>query len=321
MIVQRYHRSFKKNWNDFLSQSKNGTFLFDRNYMEYHSSRFEDFSLIVFKENKIIALLPANIKDNIIYSHQGLSYGGVITTQKTTFKDAILIYNSILNFLYEAQIENLNIKLLPSFYTPHPSSEDTYFMYLLEAKKTRCDVTLTINQQHKLGFSSNKKRKIKAAQKENLTIVQSENYNEFWNEVLIPNLRDTHNLTPVHSLEEIELLHKYFTSEIILYSVYQDSKIIAGSVLYLTEEVVHAQYISANEKGKETGALDFLFDYLINKKYVNKSTFDFGVVNQGKGINLGLTYWKEGFGARTYTHDFYQIKTSNRRLLSKIITT
>ena len=49
--------------------------------------------------------------------------------------------------------------------------------------------------------------------------------------------------------------------------------------------------------------------HLIKNVFQNKSCFDFGISNenQGKHINEGLNYWKEGFGARTITQDFYDI--------------
>ena len=37
-------------------------------------------------------------------------------------------------------------------------------------------------------------------------------------------------------------------------------------------------------------------------------------------INQGLNYWKEGFGARSLTHDFYEIETSNFKKLDSILT-
>ena len=76
--IQRYNPSMAETWNRFVSQSKNGTFLFDRGYMDYHADRFQDFSLVFYRKGKMYALLPANIKDNVLYSHQGLTYGGGI---------------------------------------------------------------------------------------------------------------------------------------------------------------------------------------------------------------------------------------------------
>ena len=88
---------------------------------------------------------------------------------------------------------------------------------------------------------------------------------------------------------------------------------MAGTTLFITPNVIHAQYISASEEGRKNGALDFLFDFLINKYKNSKLYFDFGIVNEnsGKDINKGLLDWKEGFGARAYAHRFYKTNTSN----------
>ena len=40
--VEQYSSERSAEWNEFVKNSKNGTFLFDRNYMDYHSERFTD---------------------------------------------------------------------------------------------------------------------------------------------------------------------------------------------------------------------------------------------------------------------------------------
>ena len=81
--VQRYTASHFNEWNAFVKTAKNATFLFDRNFMDYHSDRFEDYSLLVFKEDKLFSLLPANLKENRLISHQGLTYGSFILQENT----------------------------------------------------------------------------------------------------------------------------------------------------------------------------------------------------------------------------------------------
>ena len=58
--IHRYTAAYHRDWNDFVSESSNGTFLFLREYMEYHADRFTDYSLLVYDGNKLLALLPAN---------------------------------------------------------------------------------------------------------------------------------------------------------------------------------------------------------------------------------------------------------------------
>ena len=71
--IVRYTPDQKQAWNDFVSRSKNGTFLLDRNYMDYHADRFTDHSLMVYRRDKLYALLPGNIAGDTFYSHQGLT--------------------------------------------------------------------------------------------------------------------------------------------------------------------------------------------------------------------------------------------------------
>ena len=76
-----------------------------------------------------------------------------------------------------------------------------------------------------------------------------------------------------------------------------------------TETVAHAQYIASSKEGTEVGALDGLFDYLINERYSDKKWFDFGISTEQGGtyLNEGLVFQKEGFGARAVVYDQYVI--------------
>ena len=57
--------------------------------------------------------------------------------------------------------------------------------------------------------------------------------------------------TARYSLQEIELLHQRFPHHIQLYVACKDNMVLGGTVLYLTPNVVHTQYISASPEGKQ----------------------------------------------------------------------
>src|SRR5690349_11161078 len=98
MIVRQYEQSDRESWNEFIESSKNGTFLFDRNYMDYHSNRFKDNSLMIYdSKEKLVAVLPANKRENILLSHGGLTYGGLITNDKITTPLVIEIFSDVLD--------------------------------------------------------------------------------------------------------------------------------------------------------------------------------------------------------------------------------
>ena len=79
--------------------------------------------------------------------------------------------------------------------------------------------------------------------------------------------------------------------------------------------------ISGNGDKNRLGSLDFLHTHLIDNVFQKKDYFDFGSSNENNGLNIneGLQYWKEGFGARTITQDFYKVCTTNFRLLDDVM--
>ena len=90
---------------------------------------------------------------------------------------------------------------------------------------------------------------------------------------------------------------------------------LAGVVLYETDRVAHCQYVAASPDGRAVGALDLLFDHLLNVVYRDIPYFDFGSSHEdvGRAINLGLIEQKEGFGARSVIHEHLQIDLTTYR--------
>ncbi len=308
-------------WNSFIAASNNATFLFDRNFMDYHKDRFEDYSLLIYKAEKLVAVLPANRVGDTVFTHQGLTYGGLVTHPSLKLKEVLEVFKSILIFLNNQGVLVLNIKSLPSIYASTPNNQLDYLMFLIKATLKRRDVLSVLDCRFKsVKLSNNRKRGVKKAKANSLIVKEEVDFEGFWNSVLIPNLKLQHKADPVHSLAEIKLLHSLFPKNIRQFNVYKDQQIVAGVTIFETKTVAHAQYISATENKQELGSLDILFQHLINDVFADKLYFDFGIsnLNQGLNINDGLLYWKESFGARTITQDFYSIKTTNHHLLNSV---
>jgi hypothetical protein len=319
--VKKYHQSKKFLWDQFIAEAKNATFLFYRDFMDYHSNRFQDHSLLVYKDEILLAVLPSNLKDGVLFSHQGLSYGGLVLRKDAKFSDVLLAVKALLVHLCDEGIKTFQIKLLPKIYHTLPSDEIDYILFKLKAEINRRDISSVIDTTHKLKLeSSNRKRGIKKGEKNNLKVEVTSNFEDFWNEILIPNLHDTHGTAPVHSLDEIETLSKSFPKHIKQYNVYNENKIVAGATVFETDLVAHVQYISANATKQQLGSLDFLFNHLINVEFKGKRYFDFGISNEDRGahINEGLQSWKESFGGRSIVHDFYNIQTANHMYLNEV---
>lgn len=319
--IQRYDSTQKALWDDLVGQSKNGTFLFRRDFMEYHSDRFADFSLIVFKNETPIAILPAHIKDNVLHSHWGLTYGGLVYSHKIKLAEVIQIVRALLAYLDENNIRLLHIKEIPSIYHKHPADEMKYALFLAKAELLRRDSLCVIDNASPLPFTKTRKESIRRGAKNNLVIKEEPAFGLFWEKILIPNLDLKHAAKPVHTADEITLLHSRFPENIRHFNVYHNDTIVAGTTVFITDTVAHPQYISGNADKNELGSLDFLYNHLITNVFKDKRFFDFGISNeaQGRKLNAGLVFWKESFGARTLVQDFYEVQTANYPLLDNVM--
>jgi hypothetical protein len=321
LSVKQYHESNYKQWNAFIGQAKNATFLFHRDFMEYHKERFEDYSLMVFENEKLVAILPANRAEDTVFSHQGLTYGGLVYNEQIKLSDVLAIFQSVLFFLKRNAIEKLQLKTIPFIYHTKPAQEIEYALFLAEAQLVRRDSLSVIDLSKENPISKIRKRGIQKGINNGLIIKEVTDFEPFWNEILIPNLDLKHNAKPVHSLTEIIKLKTLFPENIRQFNVYFNDKIVAGTTIFESENVAHCQYISKFEGAENLGSLDFLYSFLIKEIFAKKPFFDFGISNeaQGKKLNEGLSYWKESFGASTVVHDFYEVKTINYKAFETVL--
>jgi hypothetical protein len=321
--VKFYTPDLIEEWNNFLCNSKGQTFMFCRSFMDYHSDKFVDRSLLVYEENEIVAIIPASLNQDKVSltSHSGLTFGSFIVKEKLRTYKTIEYFYHTLKFLSENSIKHLFFKQIPSFYTSISTDEIDYAFFILEAELYRMDIAYAINFENQIPYQERRSRNIKKGIKNDIKITKENDFSNFWNEILTPNLNARFGVNPVHSLHEITSLSKNNLGSIIQFNAYKDGQIMAGTTLFETPNVIHAQYISASEEGRKNGSLDLLFDYLINEYSKSKKYLDFGIVNEemGRKINLGLLDWKEGFGARAYAHRFYKTNTMNFKKLEKLL--
>lgn len=289
MEIRRYRREDKELWNSFVSKARNATFLFDRNYMDYHADRFDDNSFMFYHKGKLKAVLPANVAGDTLYSHQGLTYGGLLLDKKATVEDVLECFDSLNSWLRENGISKVVYKALPWIYQQYPSEEDLYALtWKCKAQLISRNIASTIVIDNKLKFAESRKSGIRKALSLNIEVGESNDVDGFWH-VLEDNLGNRYNAKPVHTSSEMKLLMSRFPNNIRLYVAKMNGEIVGGTLIYVTPQVVHTQYISASVEGKKHGALDLLFDYIINKVYANCRYFDFGKsTEQGEHISTNL---------------------------------
>lgn len=306
--IKRYTKEQENEWNMFVAQSKNGTFLFDRRYMDYHSNRFNDHSLMVYRSGKLYALLPGNVADETFYSHQGLTFGGLVMNEKATTVDVINVFNLINNSLRSDGLRRVVYKPSPWIFHRQPSEEDLYaIIKICDAKLCARELSSTISREHYNKWYHIRKDGAKKAKGLGVTITESDDFQSFWH-ILTENLKKRYGVAPVHTIEEIQLLKQRFPNNIRLVIAKEGENIIGGTVLYVYDRVIHSQYISANDRGRDIHAIDLLFETVIRDSLTTHPYFDFGISTEKHGtfLNEKLLYQKEGFGARAVCFDTYE---------------
>ncbi|OGU55540.1 MAG: hypothetical protein A2V66_07025 [Ignavibacteria bacterium RBG_13_36_8] len=309
-------------WNNFLPHCKNSTFLFSRNYMDYHKDRFNDSSLMVYNESDLVALFPANKKDEeTVVSHDGLTYGGLLIRNDEYSENTIRYFAALLKHCSEACIRKLIIKQIPDYYCTVPNDEIEYALFLAKATiyRINLDSNIDLHSIVKIPYQRRRKSGIKKAMEHGVKVIETNDFKEFWEEILIPNLMERYGIKPVHTLQEIVQLHMDNPGCIRQFNAYCDNRIMCGCTIFEMPHMVNAQYFSGCNEGRKNGALDYLIHHLLTEVFNHKRYFNFGNSNTefGRKVNAGLLDWKEGFGARSYAHRFYEVETSNYSLIEQ----
>lgn len=322
MRVLPYQPEHFELWNNFIENSENGNFLFHRNFMKYHKDRFQDSSVMLFDDkDKLVAVFPANVRENVVYSHQGLTYGGLILTDRKHIEKIIAYFYSIVEFFKEQGIEKMIYKPVPNYIANKPCDAEHFIMKILDAQILRVDTSFVTHLNEEVILQERRKRSIKKAmQNKNIKIEIDNNFERYWKEVLEPNLWERYQTKPVHSLEEIQMLHHRFPDKILQANAYLSDKIVSGITLFIFNQTAHCQYISSIDEGRNSGALDWLFYKLIEYFQPTKRYFSMGTSNNdGNDLNLGVSEYKESFDVKIYAHFHYTFATSDINHLKKFI--
>lgn len=293
-------------WDSVVRHSCNGNFLHVRNYMDYHWDRFEDCSLILFRNEKPVAVFPASRNDNTVSSHAGLTYGGLIHTDELGTHDTLLAFEVIRDHYRTLGVTSVLYKAIPSVFHRQPCQNDLYALTHARAQLIRRDASSVIFLDEAPRFSKGKKWAINKARKSGISVRRSDDIKPF--HALLTRVLEKFGTTPTHSIDELQLLFARFPGEISLYVAEQANTLLAGTVVYDFGHIVHTQYMANSDEGRESGALDILLAELIRTTYSDRKFFSFGISTENLGLHLnqGLIAQKEAFGARTVAHDFYR---------------
>jgi hypothetical protein len=304
--VIAYNAKLQDEWDDVVRNSKNGTFLHLRSYMDYHADRFIDQSLVFYDKDKPIAAFPCTIHGDSVVSHGGLTYGGLIYGKQLHATTVLGIFQSLASHYKNAGFQRIIYKAVPRVFHTYPSDEDMYGLFRMGARLCRRDLSSVIELNKRPKFSDSRKNTARKAPKAGARFAEIDDIEGFHR--MLASVLMKFGSAPVHSIAELALLKSRFPNEIRLFGITYEERLLAASLVFDFGHIVHTQYMASTEEGRALGALDYLLVQLIETKFSNKKYFSFGISteNQGEFLNEGLIKQKEGFGGRGIVHDFYE---------------
>lgn len=311
ITVEQYSALNAPQWDEVVNGSRNGTFMHLRNYMDYHSDRFDDMSLMACEAGKMVAVMPACRKGDTLYSHRGLTFGGWLVAMRhfdvTTMME---VWTAAATFLRDKGIKHIVYKPVPYIYHRYPAQEDLYAIFRAGGKLVESNISSAIDLDAPLPFDRGNKHNVNVALRSGVEVAQSSDWEGYWT-MLDSLLMEKYGKHPVHSLEEILLLQSRFPENIRLYTATMGSELLGGVVMYCSgSEVAHCQYIASTQRGREIKALSLLFYRLIEEMSLEGFRyFDFGTSNEDGGnyLNSGLVQQKCRMGGRGVVYNTYNI--------------
>lgn len=305
--IRRYTSADHDQWNRYVAKSRNATFLFYREYMDYHSNRFRDHSLLFFVGHQLYALLPAHEKEDVFYSHFGLTYGGLLIDDDVTTAAVLTLFDELNQYLRRQGFRQVFYRAIPWVYHRLPSEEDLYAIFwLCHARlQQRMSGTVIFMQEHQ-PWRKDHRRRLRQAQAQGVRVEARGSLSDFW-PLLTDHLQQKFQTRPVHTLEEMQLLQSRFPDHIIQYNAWLGDEIIGGITFYVMGHVLHGQYSSTSERGRQAGAMEAIYHQVMTHDYPHMRYLDFGTSNEQGGLilNQGLIDHKEAYGGHTVCYDTY----------------
>lgn len=322
-MVIEYENTLESDWDDFvINESVNGNFLQTRRFLNYHPvDRFQDASLVFRKDDKIAAVIPANLVEagTVLLAHQGSTYGGLIVgkdfANTTNYK---WIFEEMTAFFREKGYKKVELRMHNWLYSPCEKKHELLdYFFQLYGFTVRSEVGFYIDldnmeDDYVSNFEKLKRRKLNKAMKNGLEFrkLSSDREIEEYYGVLKDNMKKFQTV-PVHTLSEwMDFKNSRLKDEISFYGVYKDSQMIAGSMVFnfCNHKVFHTQYLASRQEYLELCPNEFLYANLIraalDEKY-HYISYGTSSLEHGAVYNEGLGLYKEGFNTDTYLNRCY----------------
>lgn len=353
MTIIPYSVIHRDAWNQFIRLAKNGTFILEREFVDHHSMSvhegsvqddatqgelYADCSLLLVEgevtaderehalsADLIVAVFPANWDEaeRKVYSHQGLTYGGLVVRDSITQQEVLQCYQMILNY-YDRMFmaRSVVVKPIPNIYCTYPNGEEAYAIFRAGGRLQQRMVSSVVAMTNPIRMQQQRSRLAKKAIENDVYVDRMmegdwDCLEEFWT-LFQAMEHSTDDVAICPTLEALKSLMLDFPREIKLYIARKEDRILSGVIVFATKKVAHVQYVANTPEGRETGALDLLMRHLIQERYKAIQYFDLGGVTSADGqvLNEAKLMLREDYGGRAVCYDCYEIRLDRKQINS-----
>ena len=237
-----YDPSQSRVWDNIVKRARNGHFMFQRSYMDYHADRFEDASFLLLRGEAVVAVLPAHRREDALVSHGGVSFGGWIQTPRCLHHDIAAGFALLGAEMRSRRLKRLLYTPLPYPYHTEPCGDDLYLLEKLGARCVQMRLSAFLPLIPPAERNSEFRRRLRRG--EELapgTMMETTDTEKFWG-YLGKFLAERHDAQPVHTATEMRLLQERFPDNIRLFVLSHGDEWRAGEVIFLSNNVLRFQY-------------------------------------------------------------------------------
>ena len=305
-------------WDDLVRRSVNGTFLHTRQFLSYHGERFADRSLVLDEGSGLRAVLPAALDPSdrdLVVSHPGITFGGLVHDGSVRGEEMLALLSGAAEHYRGQGAHTFRYKVVPSLFHRSPAADDLYALYRLGATRYRCDLSAILDVERRLPLGRSRHKPARAARNRGVEARWGWGAGSAFWALLGEVLSERHGATPVHSLEEIQILASRFPDEIRLVTAWTEGELVAGAVMFCMSPVMHLQYSASSALGRKVGGTDVVIEEGIARaRDEGYRHYDFGTCSedQGRVLNNGLYEFKLSFGAGSTVFEHYALALSPR---------
>ncbi len=241
MKIIEYTEEWKEKWDEFVLESNNGTIFHMQKFFDYHKKGKFSFNHLIFLENdQIKAVLPGQIINGLFESPIGASYGSIVT-KDVKFSEAMEIISTLQEFSRQNNINELMLTSAPMIYEKHMNQNLDFAMLWQDFRYSLHYISSAIkldkNEDIISRFQATVRRNVRKTLKDpDVRVEINERYDQFY-PILLEN-KARHDVKPTHSYEDLLKLRDLFPENLKLFMVYYKDKPIAGSSLFICNEVV-----------------------------------------------------------------------------------